>query len=122
MAYALSNKEMARSTADAPDVSQSEWTADLVVPYDLGWLAVEAHRQFPGDAALHTAIATAPAARSVGSAYVEFVSPERPNEPGSAWQFERNVVLEGTAMGMVVVDLLTDGRLGGIEFPDRVRG
>ena len=53
-------------------------------------------------------------------AYVRYVSRRNPNQPGSVWQFEVNVVLQHKALGMVVLDILKGDRLGGIEFVDRI--
>ena len=52
--------------------------------------------------------------------YVRFVSAERPNQPGSEWQFEENIVLEHEAEGTIVLDILKDGRIGGIEFVNQL--
>ena len=52
--------------------------------------------------------------------YIRFVSGERPNLPGSEWQFEENVVLEHDTEGTIVLDILKDGRIGGIEFVSQI--
>jgi hypothetical protein len=44
-----------------------------------------------------------------------------PNQPGSEWQFETNVVLSHESLGMVVLDVLKGDRLGGIEFVDKIK-
>ncbi len=49
-------------------------------------------------------------------AYVRFVSGFRPNQPNSEWQFEENIELEHPTEGTIVLDILKDGRIGGIEF------
>jgi hypothetical protein len=54
-------------------------------------------------------------------AYVHYVSRQNPNQPGSQWQFHTNVVLHHEKLGMVVLDILKDNRLGGIEFVDRIK-
>ena len=38
------------------------------------------------------------------------------------WQFDRNEVLFETANGCVALDMLKDGRVGGVEFLDKVFG
>jgi hypothetical protein len=48
--------------------------------------------------------------------YVRFVSAERPNQLGSEWQFDDSIVLEHKTEGTIVLDVLKDGRIGGIEF------
>ena len=52
--------------------------------------------------------------------YIRFVTGERPNLPGSEWQFEENVVLEHDTEGTIVLDILKDGRIGGIEFVSQI--
>ncbi len=53
--------------------------------------------------------------------YISFVSGKRPNLPGSEWQFEENVVLEHYREGTIVLDVLKDGRIGGIEFVSQLK-
>lgn len=52
--------------------------------------------------------------------YIYFVSASRPNEPDSEWQFQENVVLEHPVEGTIVLDILRDGRIGGIEFINQI--
>ncbi|MCT8341243.1 hypothetical protein MG296_14345 [Flavobacteriaceae bacterium TK19130] len=49
-------------------------------------------------------------------AYVRFVSGVRPNQPNSEWQFQENIELEHPTEGSIILDILKDGRIGGIEF------
>ena len=53
-------------------------------------------------------------------AYVRYISSQNANAPGAEWQFETNVVLEHPIFGTVVVDVLTEHRLGGFEFLSRI--
>jgi len=53
--------------------------------------------------------------------YIHFVSAERPNQPGSEWQFDENIVLEDETEGTIVLDILKGGRIGGIEFVSQIR-
>ena len=55
-------------------------------------------------------------------AYVRYVPCHQPNQPGSEWQFETNVVLHLPELGMVVLDVLQGQRIGGIELVDRIEG
>ena len=48
--------------------------------------------------------------------YIRFVSAIRPNLLGSEWQFAENIVLEHETEGTIILDILEDGRIGGIEF------
>lgn len=52
--------------------------------------------------------------------YVRFVSSENANQPGAEWQFEENIVLEHETEGTIVLDILKDGRIGGIEFINQI--
>ncbi|HEX9503495.1 MAG TPA: hypothetical protein VF974_04215 [Patescibacteria group bacterium] len=53
-------------------------------------------------------------------AYVHFVNSSRPNEEGSEWQFDENIILESEDEGTIVLDILKDGRIGGVEFVSRI--
>ena len=53
-------------------------------------------------------------------AYVGYVSRRNPNQHGSDWQFDTNVLLWHPTLGLVVLDILKGDRLGGIEFVDRI--
>lgn len=48
--------------------------------------------------------------------YIELVPADRPNEKGSEWQFDENLLLEHDEFGTIILDVLKDGRVGGIEF------
>jgi len=52
--------------------------------------------------------------------YIRFVSGERPNQPGSEWQHEESIVLEHESEGTIVLDILKDGRIGGIELVNQI--
>jgi hypothetical protein len=53
-------------------------------------------------------------------AYVRYVSSKAPNQPGSDWQFEANLVIDHRELGMTVIDVLKGDRIGGIEFVDQI--
>ncbi|MBD0404974.1 hypothetical protein [Flammeovirga sp. EKP202] len=52
--------------------------------------------------------------------YVYFISAEKPNQIGSDWQFDENIVLEHETEGTIILDILKGGRVGGIEFIDQI--
>jgi hypothetical protein len=52
--------------------------------------------------------------------YYQFVNSRNPNQPGSEWQHEECIVIEQEKEGDIVIDLLKDGRIGGIEFIDLI--
>lgn len=53
-------------------------------------------------------------------AYVRYVDRRNANQSGAEWQFKTNVVLSHETLGTVVLDVLKDNRLGGIEFVDKI--
>ncbi|SDC02680.1 hypothetical protein [Williamwhitmania taraxaci] len=53
--------------------------------------------------------------------YYCFVASDiKPNKPGSNWQYDECMVIEQKEKGDIVIDLLKDGRIGGIEFIDLI--
>ena len=52
--------------------------------------------------------------------YYSFVDSKNPNLPNSDWQHEECIVLEQLEKGDIVIDLLKNGRIGGIEFIDLI--
>jgi hypothetical protein len=90
------------------------------VPYDSTWLVEVARRQEPDDSALNAALAKCTLGAWESPAYIYFVDPVNANRPGAEWQIDRGVAFEETPFGFVAVDILKDGRVGGVEFVDRV--
>jgi len=43
------------------------------------------------------------------------------NQPGSEWQFERNMELHSPTEGWIVLDILKGQRVGGVEFVSRIK-
>jgi len=76
--------------------------------------------QAPEFSWLPAALAGCGAGKWKSRAYVHYVSPVNPNQPGSEWQHKTNVVINHRVLGMVVIDILQDNRIGGIEFVDRI--
>jgi uncharacterized protein YuzE len=87
-----------------------EWRA-----YDPTWLVNLARAQFPNDRELQVALQGCTSA-SGDIPYIYFVNPRRANKPGSEWQFARNVTLDDPKKGELILDILKDGRVGGVEF------
>lgn len=88
--------------------------------YAPDWLVEAAERERPDQPWLAVALAGCTRARWESRSYIHFVAPDHPNQPGSEWQFESNLVLEETTHGAVILDILRDGRIGGIEFLSRL--
>ncbi|MDQ3021629.1 MAG: DUF2283 domain-containing protein [Bacteroidota bacterium] len=51
-----------------------------------------------------------------GSAYYCFVNSTNANKTGAEWQYVESIEIEDTVNGDIIIDLLKDGRIGGIEF------
>jgi len=83
--------------------------------YDPMWLVQLAKDQIPDCPGLISALERCTQPIAIRQGYVQFVSAERPNQPGSAWQISESVALEAPE-GTVVLDVLKDGRIGGMEF------
>jgi hypothetical protein len=80
------------------------------------WLVELARQQEPALVASLMKCTTALESR----AYIYFVSPASANQPGSEWQFDHNVLFSHPEHGSVVLDVLKDGRVGGVEFLARL--
>jgi hypothetical protein len=52
--------------------------------------------------------------------YYQFVDSTNANMPGAVWQHDECIVLEQENEGDIVLDVLRDGRVGGIEFIDLI--
>jgi len=89
-------------------------------PYDPTWLVDLARESYPDEPWLAAALERCTRAAHESRAYVHFVDPANPNAPGSAWQFVENIVLEHPTEGDIVLDILTDRRIGGAEFLSRL--
>lgn len=89
-------------------------------PYDPAWLADWVRANRPELAWLADALARCTRAAEDGRAYLYFVDPSAPNDPGSEWQFAENVMLEHPKEGTLVLDILSGRRVGGVEFLRRL--
>jgi hypothetical protein len=52
--------------------------------------------------------------------YLRFIDAIHANQPGSLWQFDQNLWLEDPREGRLLLDVLTNHRIGGVEFYDRL--
>ena len=89
-------------------------------PYDPTWLVELARTTRPEFPWLAGALAICTRCRVESECYVRFVNPDGANQPGAEWQFKENLFLYDLTEGNLVVDILQDGRVGGIEFYDRL--
>ena len=90
-------------------------------PYDPTWLIDLAREQHPEEAWLPEALAACTRCRRESEAYIHFVDSNRPNKPGSGWQFDTNLELQSPTEGWIVLDILVDHRVGGVEFVDKIK-
>ena len=95
----------------SPETDPPDWN-----PYDPAWLVALAREQQPDLPWLADALATCTRASLESAAYLRFVDPRNPNQPGSDWQFAENIILEDPNRGDIVLDVLKGHRVGGVEF------
>lgn len=54
-------------------------------------------------------------------AYYRFVNSKNANQPNSEWQFQENVIIEHNKIGTIVIDLLKNNKIGGIELISQIK-
>jgi hypothetical protein len=86
--------------------------------YNPDWLVNLLQQQLPDKTELADAVKNCRRGVWQNKGYIYFVSPKNPDLPGSEWQFKENVIVEDEARGAVVIDILQDGRVGGLQFLD----
>jgi hypothetical protein len=89
-------------------------------PYDPTWLVEWVRENRPEAAWVADALARCTRAAEGGRAYLYFVDPVDANQPGAEWQMAENVALEHPTEGTLVLDVLVDRRIGGMEFLRRL--
>lgn len=85
-------------------------------PYDPQWLVELAREQHQEKKWLAEAFSKCTSAQIGGRAYVYFVDYSNPNMPGSDWQFDQNLTLDHPDHGEIIVDVLKENKIGGIEL------
>ena len=101
----------------------SEWK-----DYDPSWLVEAARQQYPQLAWLHASLSQCTRyaieieTGEIDAYYCFVKTVGVANQPGSNWQFWTNIKLENTQHGLIVLDVLKGGQIGGIEFIDRLTG
>ncbi len=86
------------------------------VKYNPGWLVKALQEQLPDKTELIEAVQACIRGVWETKTYIYFVNPKNADLPDSEWQFKENVIIDDEARGMVVLDILKDGRVGGIQF------
>ena len=91
-------------------------------PYDPTWLVALAKEQLPDEPWLPAALAACTMARQESAAYIHFVTRSDPDEPGSEWGEQRDLILKHPTEGELVLDILEGNRVGGVEFLAKLSG
>ncbi|WP_109437039.1 hypothetical protein [Aquimarina sp. AU119] len=84
--------------------------------YNPEWLAQIAEKQIPEEIEIIRSIRNCTQIYWESRAYGYFVNPKNANLPNSEWQFEQNITLQDKKEGELILDILTDKKIGGIEF------
>jgi hypothetical protein len=90
-------------------------------PYDPTWLIDLVKRQLPKEKWLPDALAKCIRCMRESEAYIFFVNGKKANEPGSQWCFDHNLELNCPNEGWLILDILKDKQIGGLEFVDKIR-
>ena len=78
-------------------------------PFDPAWLVAAAMKQFPDEKSLHVALAGC--IRAIGEEPIIYFV-----DPAKDWHVASDLRLNDTPRGDIEIDILADGRIGGIEF------
>lgn len=88
--------------------------------YDPGWLVELARVQFPQEAWLPAALERCERAAWQSKSYLAFIERERATSRESEWEFGFNLTLRHGDYGELVLDVLRNREIGGIEFLSRL--
>ncbi len=88
--------------------------------YDPRWLAEDCQYAFSEYPWLEDALKPCCKARKRSAFYTYFEKHSRPNEPSSNWQIQESIHIEGTREGDIILDIIKENRVGGIEFISRL--
>ena len=89
--------------------------------YDPKWLVTLAHEQLANETWLPDALARCTRCFQKSNTYIYFVDPYQPNKPSAEWQFYQNLHLQHPTSGWLILYVLTENRIGGVEFVDQIR-
>jgi hypothetical protein len=90
--------------------------------FDPSWLVRLAEVQHPRHPQVAAALQTCNRCRPESRSYIRFVDPLRPQQPDMPWQLATSLHLHDSELGPIVLDVLTNGRIGGVELLDRIEG
>ncbi len=88
--------------------------------YNPDWLIKIAKEQIPEEKEVIENLKSCIQCYKESKAYYYFIHSENPNEPNSEWQFDENIVLHSKEKGEIVLDILKEKKIGGIEFLNRL--
>lgn len=88
--------------------------------YNPDWLVALARGQYADKPWLADAFSRCRAVVKRTEFIIHFVDPTDANQPGADWQFDTNLFLKDPLEGNLVIDVLKGGRVGAIEFYDRL--
>ncbi len=84
--------------------------------FDPSWLIKLAEIQFPDDSWLIESLERCQKASFDGVSYYFFVERERADDQNSEWEFARNIKLRDSEKGEIVLDILKNNWIGGMEY------
>ncbi len=96
-------------------MTEIQWLCTPWKPFDPRLLVELAKAQHPDKPWLSQALARCIRGKWADDSYLQFVKASFPNTRGSSWQFDENIVLEGSREEFVV-DILKGHMVGGVEF------
>jgi len=82
--------------------------------YNPEWLVELAAEQIPEETEIIKSIRNCTKVLRESKAYIYFALP--PNKPGSEWIFKKNIMLKHKTNGQIVLDILSNDKIGGVEF------
>ena len=88
--------------------------------YDPSWLVEAAKYRFEEYPWLKSALLECTEAKEESDWYTYFVNGARPNKPNSEWQFQESITVEDSPEGEIIIDVIRNNRIGGIEYLGRI--
>ena len=90
-------------------------------PFDSSWLIALAKQQMPNEEWLVEALGQCTQVAEDSSGTYAYFFPREQAKGNSEWDFSKNISLRDPEFGELVLDVLNNGKIGGIEFLDKVR-
>ena len=96
------------------------WPPLAADSFDPTWVRELAHESRPDLPWLADELGRCTSGTWTDACYIRFVDSSNANQPGSEWQFREVIELVHEKRGTLKLNVLTDDRIGGIEFYDRL--